>query len=104
MITKRYQILIKGNVQRVGFRHMALELAKMLYLTGKALYIDDAILIEVEGSVEAIADFIGWCHTGPKGCIVESFKIKEIDPVFNNKFEIVHGVLSSESFAESMLN
>lgn len=97
---KRYHITIKGNVQRVGFRRYASQIARQLGLKGKATYIDHNITIEVEGAVESLKQFMQWCKTGPNGCQVEDIILTEYPLYGDNTFEIVPGVYRSGSFME----
>lgn len=60
-MTKRYQIYITGNVQRVGFRSHAHKYANKLNISGMAMYIDHAIMIDAEGEPDKLSDFIEWC-------------------------------------------
>lgn len=94
---KRLEILVKGNVQRVGFRNHAAEIAVKLGITGSASYVDHDILIEAEGDPEQLDTFVDWCRKGPAGCSIESLDITETNPLHDLKFVIVHGlIISSE--------
>lgn len=96
MMKKRQRIIIKGNVQRVGFRHQAGELANELGITGKAVYINHDILIEAEGNEQELNQFLDWCRKGPEGCCIESIELTELPLLNQEVFEIVHGVLFSK--------
>lgn len=97
---KRFRIYITGNVQRVGFRNQACECAQKLNINGRALYIDNAILIEAEGEIDRLLDFVAWCRVGPETCVIESFEIAEM-PLTNTKgFEKVHGVVTSRKLSD----
>ncbi|HRW69647.1 acylphosphatase [Lentimicrobium sp.] len=100
---KRFQIYISGNVQRVGFRHQASQQAKLYNIKGKAMYIDSGLLIEAEGDSEQLGFFVDWCRTGPGGCSIESFEVREMPPFHYSGFEIIHGVISSDSPVDSMI-
>ncbi len=100
IMKKRFEILIKGNVQRVGFRNHAAEVADKLGITGTASYVDHDILIEAEGSPAQLDSFIKWCGKGPEGTTIESLEVKETIPLHDLKFVIVHGlIISSEHLA-----
>jgi acylphosphatase len=90
--TNRFRIRIAGNVQRVGFRHVASALAISNNLTGFACYINRDILIEVEGLFHDLENFIAWTKTGPEGCVIENYELYEIPPVKSESFEIVPGI------------
>lgn len=97
---KRYEILIKGNVQRVGFRNHAAQIADTLNISGSATYVDHDILIEAEGYHEQLQTFVNWCRKGPEGASIDSFEIVETVLQNDLKFVIVHGlVISNEDIA-----
>ncbi len=71
-MVKHVSITIHGKVQGVGFRFSAIEKAIELGLTGEIKnYEKDKVQIEVEGEVELLKQFLGWCHRGPQGAKVE---------------------------------
>ncbi|GAB1405467.1 hypothetical protein MASR1M74_26480 [Lentimicrobium sp.] len=99
---KRLQIYITGNVQRIGFRAQAAGYAVKLDICGKAMYIDDGILVDAEGEPSHLEEFVQWCRKGPENCTISTFTIHEM-PVFNySSFEIVHGVVSSASVVDEL--
>ncbi|HAH57094.1 MAG: acylphosphatase [Lentimicrobium sp.] len=97
---KRIQIYITGNVQRIGFRVQAAENAVKFNIFGKAMYIDDGILIDAEGEPEPLNQFLAWCRKGPENCTIDTFAIHEMQPINYSCFEIIHGVVSSESIID----
>jgi acylphosphatase len=97
---RRYQIYITGNVQRVGFRSKAQEYAHKLNITGMAMYIDHAIMIEAEGDADNLSDFIDWCHKGPESCTIDSVEVTEQPLRFSGGFDLVHGVVSSKKLTD----
>jgi acylphosphatase len=98
-MNKRYHLVVCGNVQRVGYRNHAAQLATELNLGGKAAYIDQNIEIEVEGSNLGLDTFISWCKVGPEGCVVTELDMTEIVPTGEKTFEIVHGISFSDNIA-----
>lgn len=103
---KRYIITIAGNVQRVGFRNYSSKEAKRLGLAGKAVYIDQDIMIEVEGLNDSLTQFIQWCHKGPEGCKIDGFDIKELPILGYASFEAVPGLIwckKGSNYRESTL-
>ncbi len=69
---KHVDITITGKVQKVGFRYCALEQAMDLGLFGLARNQGtDTIYMEVEGEVDLLKKFLGWCHRGPDGSNIE---------------------------------
>ncbi len=73
MILRHYNIIVKGEVQRVGFRVWAQATAQKLGLTGlvKNLHNGD-VYIEVEGIEPQINSFIDLCYVGsPLSKVIE---------------------------------
>lgn len=97
---KRLQIFITGNVQRVGFRMQSAENAAKYKICGKALYIDNGILIEAEGEANSLEQFVDWCRRGPENCTINTFNVHEMQPIHYKTFDIIHGVMSSESMID----
>lgn len=97
---QRVQLYITGNVQRVGFRHQAAEMAIAFDINGRAMYMDDGLLIEAEGEADQVTHFVNWCRKGPENCMISSFSIKEMPLIHYPEFEIIHGVVSSESVVD----
>lgn len=98
--TKRYRIRVAGNVQRVGFRHVASAIAIRNNLTGIACYVNRDILIEVEGLAHDLENFLAWTRTGPEGCIIENYELFEIPPVKSKLFEIVPGITADSELQQ----
>lgn len=94
---KRFQITVKGNVQRVGFRNFAGQLAEKLNLTGKAVYVDQDIMIQVEGIPANIETFINWSKTGPEGCVISDIDIIETVIQNDKNFLVIHGITFSDN-------
>ena len=71
------QIKIKGDVQGVNFRWLAQENANRLGLAGFVQnQAGGAVLIEAEGELEKINEFLHWCHYGPSLARVSSVEAK----------------------------
>jgi len=86
---RHLNIIVKGRVQRIGFRFCAMEVAYKYGINGVVMNKDDdSVYIEAEGEDEAIADFLTWCHTGPPGAKVEGVTYEEGDPKGFTSFEI----------------
>ncbi len=63
---RRGHFVCHGRVQGVFFRASAKDEANYLGLTGWARNAPDGTVeIVVEGSIEAVADFLRWCEHGP---------------------------------------
>ncbi len=63
---KRKKLLIKGRVQKVGFRASCLEAALKNNISGNARNtVDGNVFVDAEGKEEDLLKFISWCHHGP---------------------------------------
>jgi acylphosphatase len=94
---KRIQITVKGNVQRCGFRNYATQEAEQLGLSGKAVYLDQDIMIEAEGNNEVVSKFVEWCRTGPTGCTIESVECRDLPVIYEKGFRNVPGIVFSKN-------
>jgi acylphosphatase len=63
---KHLKIVVEGLVQGVNYRQAARQEAYRLGIAGYARNEPDgSVLIEAEGSSDALARFVEWCHAGP---------------------------------------
>ncbi len=81
---KHVNITIHGKVQKVGFRFAAIEKALELGLTGLVKnYEDNKVIIEVEGEIDLLKQFLRWCHIGPKGAIIDKVDYESLEELQN---------------------
>ena len=92
----RVRIVITGNAQRVGFRHRAFQAAVALGITGKAMYVDQSLVIVAEGNDSDLGMFISWCHKGPAGSVIDNIEVVAIEKLHSKSFDIVSGVLAAK--------
>ena len=86
---KHLDIIVRGRVQRVGFRFFTREVADRYGVTGFVTNRDDgSVWIEAEGGDEAMERFLEWCHTGPLGAYVEEVISFESETKGYTSFEI----------------
>jgi len=63
---KRKKLLIKGRVQKVGFRASCLEAALENNICGNVRNTADGnVFVDAEGKEDDLLKFIAWCHQGP---------------------------------------
>ena len=75
---KRKNLRIRGKVQGVYFRQSTLEAAQALGITGWVRNCDDGDVEAVaEGSDDALAKFVAWCHKGPAAAKVTEVQVTE---------------------------
>ena len=58
--------MIKGRVQKVGYRASALEAALQNNISGIVRNTPDGnVFVDAEGEEDDLQEFIAWCHKGP---------------------------------------
>lgn len=80
-MTRRVRIIVSGRVQGVGFRAATAQAAADGALAGwVANCSDGSVEIEAQGEEQQLAQFITWCHRGPRWARVESVVIEDLAP------------------------
>lgn len=75
----RVRITVTGRVQGVFFRAGARDEAKRLGIGGFARnQRDGSVVIEAEGSGQAVEHFQEWCAVGPRKAEVETIEVSPI--------------------------
>jgi acylphosphatase len=88
---QRYKILVSGKVQGVYFRYSAKKIADELKIGGYVQNLPDgSVLIEGEGSEEALEKFTAWCRKGPEKAKVLTVSVQKLQPVGYHQFLITH--------------
>ena len=88
-MTRRVRLKISGDVQGVGFRIAAAELARSLELKGYIFNeIDGSVMTEAEGDEQSLAEFVLWCRHGPRGAEVHEFVEDDLPLQGDRSFEI----------------
>jgi acylphosphatase len=96
-MNRRKQLRISGRVQGVGFRLACADLARSLGLTGFVCNEPDgSVLVEVEGSDEALDRLARWCHVGPAGAKVVEVAESELPVQGDRSFEITRAPYQAE--------
>jgi acylphosphatase len=80
-------VVVHGFVQGVGFRYTArLEAARL----GVAGWVrnrpDGTVEAEVEGDEASVTAMLDWFAAGPRGAIVESTEVSDLDPTGEREF------------------
>ncbi|MGD8166902.1 acylphosphatase [Herbiconiux sp. P16] len=69
----RRRVVVRGEVQGVGYRWAARDRAVALGVTGFVQNLrDGSVLAEVEGSAAAVEAMVEWMRSGPPGAHVTS--------------------------------
>lgn len=78
-------LFISGQVQGVLFRMHAHKKATALKLTGWVRNLpDERVEVLAEGSLEALENFVDWCHEGPPAAQVENVEVHWMDEEENS--------------------
>ena len=84
-----YKITVFGRVQGVGYRYMAMNMAKQLGLKGyvKNMY-NGTVEMEIEGTEESVDEMIHWCKSRSAPGNVDDIDITEGVIVNYKTFEV----------------
>jgi acylphosphatase len=87
---KRKKLLIKGRVQKVGFRASTIEAAKENNISGSVRNTPDGnVYVDAEGEENDLRRFIAWCHKGPFWAKVTDIEETEEELTGYKGFKIV---------------
>ena len=87
MVRKR--VIVRGEVQGVGFRWNARAEAARLGVTGYARNLrDGTVEAEVEGSDAAVARMLDWLRHGPRFAQVDALDVTDVAPEGSTAFDI----------------
>jgi acylphosphatase len=77
----RRRVVVRGQVQGVGFRMNARARALELDLAGSAENLrDGSVLVEIEGAAPSVDAMLEWLRDGPRWAEVASLEIEELPP------------------------
>ena len=86
----RAVLRIRGHVQGVGYRDAACNLAQQLDLAGSIRNLSDGTVEAVaEGSVQAVHQFVSWCHQGPPSAAVREVGVVWGVPHGEEEFRVI---------------
>jgi acylphosphatase len=78
-MTRRVRIVVTGRVQGVGFRAATAAAAADAEIAGwVANCSDGSVEIEAQGGEHQLAQFIAWCHRGPRWARVDAVDVEEL--------------------------
>ncbi len=85
----RAHVLVSGKVQGVGYRLSTLHQANYLGIGGWVRNLHDKRVEAVfEGTQEAVAAMIRWCHRGPLSAVVKEVAVDYEQPEGMQRFEM----------------
>lgn len=86
---ERWQLIVRGRVQGVGYRMACFQKAKELNLSGWVRNgTDGSVEVQAEGSVHELTELRLWCERGPQGAEVLSVSHSQLPPIREDWFEI----------------
>lgn len=86
---KHLDITIAGLVQGINFRSETVRVAKTLAICGFVQNMPDgSVVIQAEGDLRALDEFVMWCRKGPWFAKVESVKVAAGELKNYNEFKI----------------
>ena len=94
MSAKRVRVLVRGEVQGVGFRWGAQAEAQRLGLSGWVRNLPTGeVEAEAEGLLQSVDAFVTWCRRGPSSARVESVAVEDSFVLEDRRgFHIRHGL------------
>ena len=88
MTNIRMRALVTGRVQGVGFRWSTRAEAQRLGLSGFARNeADGSVLVEAEGSPDAVGMLVEWLEHGPSSARVDAVTTEELQPEGSTGFD-----------------
>jgi len=86
---ERWQLIVAGKVQGVGYRASCCQKAKDLNLNGWVRNRPDgSVEVQAEGPVHQLTELLLWCERGPAAAEVLSVGRAQLPPIREDWFEI----------------
>lgn len=86
---KRVHVLVRGEVQGVGYRYTAKMTADEAGVTGWVRNRrDGSVEAEVQGSAAAVDEMLAWMAQGPPGGRVDAAQVDDRDAVDESGFQV----------------
>jgi acylphosphatase len=87
--SERWRLIVRGQVQGVGYRVACCSRARELGLGGWVRNLEDgSVEVQTEGPSPDLAELRLWCEKGPDAARVSSVHAQEIPPTGSDWFEI----------------
>ena len=92
------RLIVKGKVQRVGFRRYVLDLAQEMGLTGYVKNLQDgSVEVLVQGPEGSVSEFMKAVKSPPPPAVVREVLEEQVEPRQDVKaFKVVYGELAEE--------
>lgn len=89
-MTRRLRIIVHGDVQGVFYRVSCKKQAEQLGLVGFVRNEQDGtVLIEAQGTSEALAELSTWCQEGSPAANVQAVEVQDVEPTTDSDFSII---------------
>ena len=86
---ERWQLIVRGRVQGVGYRAACCQKARELDLNGWVRnQSDGSVQVQAEGASHKLTELRLWCERGPQGAGVHSVSHSQLAPTREDWFEI----------------
>jgi acylphosphatase len=70
-------VYVEGDVQGVGFRASAWNVARRFGVNGWVRNVSDGrVEVIIEGEKDSVEKMVGWCNKGPSGSYVTNMKVE----------------------------
>jgi acylphosphatase len=87
--TERWQLIVQGRVQGVGYRAACCNKARELNLSGWVRNNPDgSVEVQAEGALHQLSELRLWCERGPQGAGVHSVSHSQLAPIREDWFDI----------------
>ena len=86
---ERWQLIVSGHVQGVGYRVACCQKARELELNGWVRNCrDGSVEVQAEGGIHQLTELRLWCERGPQQAEVRSVCHSQLTPIREDWFEI----------------
>ena len=87
----RFDLVIKGRVQGVGYRYSAKVKAESMDIRGSVQNLrDGSVFVTAQGEKEAMDNFVRWCYKGPPDATVRSIEKFQGKTVEFSEFRVLY--------------
>jgi acylphosphatase len=90
-VRRRVHVVVRGDVQGVGFRWYTREQAMAGSVAGWVRNLPGGEVEAVfEGDHDAVEDLVRWCRSGPRSASVSGVEVRDEEPRGEEGFRIAH--------------
>lgn len=86
----RKHVVVRGQVQGVGFRYYTRSKAEQFQLVGYVRNLPDgSVEVEIEGEDAAVARMLAWLQSGPRSAVVDRTLVEDVPATGENRFSVI---------------